>query len=52
MKLYMTQNPPLIASYLPSTYEFQPIYYMLHAKEAIPHALTNNLVMGQNHMKQ
>jgi hypothetical protein len=46
------QKPPSIFSYLPCVSKVQAVDQTLTVQEAILRTLKDNLVMGQNHMKQ
>jgi hypothetical protein len=46
------QNPPSVLSYMLGVLKVQEVEKNLTVHEAILHALKDNLVMVQNHMKQ
>jgi hypothetical protein len=46
------QNPPSVLSYMPGVSKVQEVDTNITVWEAILHALKDNLVMAQNHMKQ
>jgi hypothetical protein len=46
------QNPPSFLSYMPGVSKVQEVEKHITIREAILHALKDNLVMAQNHMKQ